>query len=240
MSKLKKIMKIKKYDELNIALRKYAHELGVSTDHLVNPETAKTNIPELCSRIGEVERHRTVIKWTIIGVSIALFGIVLAFIYNVLIFPPKYDLSKTSLSYSNDFKYGMKRARREDKKVFGGNVEYSLHFIVYNEHSGEGEISKPILVISSKESDEEYQLYTNTKSTSCEKSGENITSCETLDSGRVIKVGSYGIVDDFFEYRTYRNDRENDLEEFIKIHQGKLEYKIRGVPYGDVKIQLSE
>ena len=72
------------------------------------------------------------------------------------------------------------------------------------------------------------------------KTSENSSSCRTLDSGRVIKVGSYGIVDDFFEYETFRNDREDDLEEFIKMYQGKLDYKVRGTPYGDVRIQLSE
>ncbi len=99
MSNLRKLMKIKDYGERDIALRKYAQKLGVSTHHLVNSVTGKTDEPELVNRIRKVEQHnRTVVNWQI-GSAIAIFTLAWSIIYSLYIYPPRYifDHSKLKL-----------------------------------------------------------------------------------------------------------------------------------------------
>lgn len=68
MSRLKKIMRIKESDDRDIALRQYVVKLGISTQHLVDSRSGKTNEPELIKRIGEVKRHNTNVKLTKISI----------------------------------------------------------------------------------------------------------------------------------------------------------------------------
>jgi hypothetical protein len=240
MGKLKRIMQIRKYDDRDIALRKYAHELGVSTHHLLNPVTGKTNEPELVARIGEVERHNTNVRLTKITVFVIAVGIVWTIVYSVFIYPPKYVLEDgTSLHFSENFRGWIKRAKKEGKNIYNGGAEFELHFILRNKHRGEGDISKPILVITAEDTNEEYEAKPETSYFTSKKVGDNTYSYSTVDLGRTIHVSSYGIVDDFFEY-DIRKKNNRELVEFIKTNKDKLRFKIRGHPYKDIDVILQK
>lgn len=172
----------------------------------------------------EDRRHNRNARLTKIAIFIAGAGIVWSIIYGVFIYPPKYVLDGSlSREYSHEFK---------------------LHFILRNINRGEGDVSKPILVITAKGSNEEYEVKPRTSHVSTEKIGENTYSSTTVDSGRTIHVGSYGIVDEFFEYSIRKSRRADnkykEIVEFLRVNKDKLQFKIRGYPYKEISVILAE
>ena len=67
----------------------------------------------------------------------------------------------------------------------------------------------------------------------------NLTSYTTVDLGRTIHVGAYGIIDDFFEY-FIDEDEDKEIIAFLKTNKDKLQFKIRGYPYKDTDVRLLE
>lgn len=169
----------------------------------------------------EDKRHNRNTRLTKSAIFVAGAGIVWSIIYGVFIYPPKYVLDGPLLL--------------ERSHVF------KLHFILRNIHRGEGEVSKPILVISAKGSNEEYEVKPRTSYVSTEKIGDNTYSSTTVDLGRTIHVGPYGIVDDFFEYPIRKRRRDHKkIAEFLTANKDKLQFKVRGYPYKETSVILAK
>lgn len=223
MNNLKKIMKIRKYEERDIALRKYAQKLGVSTQHLVNPVTAKTSEPELVDRIRKVEEHnRTVRNW-LIGSAIAILTLVWTIIYSLYLYPPRYvfDHSKLKLEMNLSSNY----------------AEFKLRFVLRNKNRGEGDITKPALIVNMPGNIKKFELQPQTTYIVDTKTTGNMVEVKTDDSGKIIHMRGYGIIDQDFEYKLYQ-DRDKEILEFLKANKDKLQFKIKGEPYNEVSVLL--
>lgn len=241
MNKLKKIMQITNRDVRFDALKEYASKLGVSVDNLVNSRTGQTNEPELVARISGVERHIAIVRLTIIGIIVTVIIGSWSVIYTFWIYPPKYVLGDSSLHYGKWFGSWIKQEKRQNKQLnpYNNGAEFELHFVLRNIRRGEGEISKPLLVITAEDSNKEYKIKPTTSYVSSKKEGDYVTST-TVDLGRTIHVASYGIVDEFFEYRIGYEEKDQEIMDFLRINKDKLQFKIRGYPYKETDVTLSE
>ncbi len=216
-------MKIKDYGERDIALRKYAQELGVSTRHLVNSVTGKTDEPKLVDRIRKVEEHnRTVVNWRI-GSAIAVLTLVWFIIYSLFFYPPKYIFDNSKLKLKMNLSSNF--------------AEFKLRFALRNKNRGEGDITKPLLIVSAPGSIKRYELHPQTKYIVDIKTTENGSEVTTDDSGKIIHMRGYGIIDQNFEYKLYQ-DRDREILEFLKANRDKLQFKIKGEPYNAVSVLL--
>ena len=194
---------------------------------------------------AESERHRQTLRVAIVSAILVAGGIIWGIVYNLWIYPPKYDLSKSSLHFSKHFDNWIKQEKRanRDINIYAHGAEFVIHLVVRNIHRGEGDISKPLLVVTAKNNKKEFVLKSVTSYVTSKKEGENITSFTTVDLGRTIHVGPYGFVDDYFEYFTFKTDDEkekNEMVGFLKKNKDNLIFKIRGEPYNDVPISLIE
>ena len=235
-------MRIKNSDDRDIALRKYAIEIGISTHHLVDPNTGKTYEPALIGRIGDVERHNTNVRLTKISIFVIAIGILWGIVYSVFIYPPKYVLDESSLHFGRWFKGWVKQEKQRDNEVniYKAGAEFELHFVLRNLHRGEGDVSKPRLVITAENSDKKYEVRPTTSYVSSKKEGENVMSYTEVDLGRTIHVGPYGIVDVFLEYSIRPRENDGEIIEFLNANQDKLCFKIKGYPYKDTEVTLLE
>lgn len=240
MSKLKRIMRINNNVERDAQLKEYASKLGISTGHTLYP---REYIPDILE--AEKDKRDFLFKISTFIVSIIFgSGIVWSILYTFCIYPPEYTLDGSSLHFGKWFSGWINQEKKQNKEVnlYNSTIEYELHFILRNKHRGEGEVSKPFLVITAENSNKEYEIKPETSYVSSRKEGDSIISYSTIDSGRTIHVGSYGIVDEYYEYRIGYNREEKDEEimEFLRINKDKLLFKIRGYPYKDVNVNLSE
>lgn len=222
-------MKIKNYDERNIALRKHAQKLGVSTQHLVNSVTGKTSEPELVDRIRKAEEHSRNVKIGTIGAVIAALGIIWSIWYSLFVYPPKYVLDYSRLKLKAN--------------ISQNYADFELNFVLRNVNRGEGDITKPSLVISAKGSDERYEIEPFTKFMADSKTSNNMTTYTIKDTGRIIHVRGYGIADEVIEYKVYKEGlvsgyRKSDVEilKFLNANRAKLKFEIQGYPYKKVII----
>lgn len=221
MSKLKKILKIQDWIERHDKLADYAYKEGLSSLGVGEGEA------QLIKKITDFERHKTNVMLTKISVAVAIAVLIWGIIYTLFISPPKYSLGNATLHFEKWFGRWAEQAKRKNPQVNiyenNGIVGFQLHFILRNKNRGEGEISKPMLIITAENSKQEFQVTPET------------------ESGRTIKVGSYGIVDDFFEYsiRSY-DGAQKELLEFLKNNRDVLKFKIKGEPYGEIGVRLVE
>lgn len=148
---------------------------------------------------------------------------------NVNLLRPKYefDMLKTQLVEMN----------------LGQNItEFKLRFVIHNKHQGEGDISRPRLVLSAKGINEEYELLPQTIFITDTINSGNSTSIKTKDFGKTIHVGGYGIVDEFIEYKLYPASNQEDYKKFIFLNtnKDKLQFRIKGEPYKEISVLLVE
>jgi hypothetical protein len=224
MSRLSKIMQIKSSEEREIALKIYAKETGVSVSHLVNQRTGRINEPELVDRIRKAEEHNRNVKIGIAGSLIAVSGIIWSIWYSLLIYPPKYvfDYSRLKLKANISQNY----------------ADFELNFVLRNVNRGDGDITKPSLVITAEGSDEKYEIQPFTKFMADTNTSNNVTTYTIKDTGRILHVRGYGIVDEIIEYKVYKEGltsgyRKRDVEilKFLNANRHKLKFDIQGYPY---------
>ncbi len=217
-------MQIRKYEDRDIALRKYAQKLGVSTQHLVDSVSGKTYEPELVDRIRKVEEHNRNVKLAFAAAFITTFGIVWSVWYSLFIYPPKYvlDYSKLKLKSSISQNY----------------ADFELNFALRNLNRGEGDITKPSLMVSAEGSDEKYEIEPFTKFMADTNTSNNVTTYTIKDTGSVIHVRGYGIINEIIEYKVYKEGmtsgyRKRDVEvlKFLNTNRDKLKFEIHGYPY---------
>ncbi len=224
MNNLRKIMKIKDYSERDIALRKYAQKLGVSTQHLVNPVTGKTSEPELVDRIRKVEDYNRNVKIAIAAALITALGIIWSIWYSLFIYPPKYVLDYSRLKLKAN--------------ISQNYADFELDLVLRNINRGEGDITKPSLVVSGEGSNEKYEIEPFTKFMADSNTSNNVTTYTIKDTGSIIHVRGYGIVNEIIEYKVYKEGltlghRKRDVEilKFLSANRNKLKFEIRGYPY---------
>ncbi|MFA6130105.1 MAG: hypothetical protein WC731_03885 [Candidatus Omnitrophota bacterium] len=221
MGKLKEILQIQDWKQKLNKLRNYAYKEGLSSPDIVEGES------QLIKKITDFERHETNIMLTKISVAVASALLIWGIIYTFFVSPPKYTLDGTTLYFGKWFGCWVQQERKKNTEVniYQRSVEFELHFILRNKNRGEGEVSKPILIITAKDSKKEFRVEPETQYTGI----------------RTIKVGSYGIVDDFIEYfvRNY-DEAQKELLGFLQENRNKLEFKIKGEPYGEIKVKFLE
>lgn len=224
MGKLKEILQNRDAIEKLDKLRKYAYEEGLSSPEIVEGQA------KLIEKIASFERHKTTVKATYIGAAVASAWLIWNIIYCFFIYPPKYTLDNNTTLYFAEW-FGRRVAQTKkgnlqaDINIYQGSVDFELHFILHNHNRGEGEVSKPILIITAENSKKEFPI-------------EPYTQASKV---RTIKVSSYGIVDDFFDYSIKDYDEaQKELLEFLKENRKKLKFKIKGNPYGEFKVELVE
>lgn len=188
----------------------------------------------------EEKRHKTIVMLTIISICVAFSGSVAwNIIYNIVIYPPKYILDGSSLHFAKYFNEWLIQEKKIKKNIdsYEGDIELALHFKLRNIHRGEGEITKPMLVVTAKNSNIEYEIKPKTGSVSSKREDDNVVSYTPVDLGRTIHVGSYGVVDEFFEYTI---NKDSAIVEFLKVNKDKLRFKIRGYPYKDSNVAIKD
>ncbi len=223
MNNLRKIMKIKNNGDRDIALRKYAKKLGVSTHHLVNSVTGKTHEPELVDRIRKVEDHnRSARNWAV-GSVIAILTLIWSMVYSLYIYPPKYIFDNSKLKL--------------EMNLSSNFAELKLRFALRNKNRGEGDISKPVLVVSIPGNNRKYELQPQTRYITDTKTTGNAVEVKIDDSGKIIHVRGYGIIDQDFEYKLYQ-DKDREILEFLNANRSNLQFKIKGEPYNTVSVLL--
>lgn len=218
MGKLKEILKEKDVPERRRLLKDYACEAGLSSNAIVESES------QLIDEITTYERHQTNVKLTTISVIVASALLIWGIIYTFFIYPPKYVLDGTNLYFSKWFGGWVEQERKNNPEVniYNNSAEFELHFILQNKNRGEGEVSKPDLIISAENSEKKFEVATDT-------------------SHRTIKVGSYGIVDEFFTYGIRESSRgQKEIVDFLRENKDKLKFKIKGKPYGEIEVKLIE
>lgn len=224
MNRLKKIMQIRKYEDRDIALRKYAQKLGVSTQHLVDSVSGKTYEPELVDRIRKVEDHNRNVKIAIGAAIITAVGIIWSVWYSLFIYPPKYVLDYTKLKLRANINQNY--------------ADFELNFALRNINRGEGDITKPYLMINAEGGGEKYEIEPFTKFMADSKTSNNVITYTIKDTGSIIHVRGYGIVDEIIEYKVYKEGltsgyRKRDVEilKFLNANRNKLKFEIQGYPY---------
>jgi len=235
MDKLKKILQIEDVREKYRNLKNYAHEAGLSS-----PEIADS-LSELIDKLSKFQRHRTNVILTVSSILVAGGWLAWAIYSSTVLFPPKYTLDGTTLHFGQWFGRAVEQKRKKNPEIniYNRSAEFELHFILLNRNRGEGEVSKPILMVTAENSEKEFQMTPKTRYSETTRTEGNMTSYHTIDSGRTIKVGSYGIVDDFLKYSIRDSSKgQKELMEFLKENEDKLKFKIKGEPYGEVEIKF--
>lgn len=165
--------------------------------------------------------------------------IIWGIIYVVFLYPPKYVIDTCTLDFDKSRKHWIEREQREGRSINlyqGSILDFELHFVLHNIHMGEGDITKPKLIITAEGDTREYEIKPKTSYFSSKKEGGNVTSFTEVDLGRTIHVGPYGIVDEFFEYSIGHDEKDQEIIEFLRTNKDKLRFKIRGAPYKEFKV----
>lgn len=215
------IMQIDNDTSRRILLKKYGKNLGISVFHLNDIGMTTEDEDVLLDKVQKIEHHTANLRATWFAGMVASFGIAWGIYYTFFIQPPKYILDLKQLSLS--------------KEVYSNNADLKLHFVVTNQSSSAGEISKPILEVSSQSLHKSYEILPYTLIFQINSAGET-----DYDTGRTMRIGEYGRIDEYIIYRVGQVSNIENSEGMLQLLNSKsndLEYKVRSYPGIEHKIQ---